>query len=138
MGIDVSRLSPAAQRQILGKVLDAEKRRKYGNTTAIRMMPNGKQRKFDSQREARRYDELVMMLQAGRIRDLRLQQTFTLQEGYVSVSGETVRPITYKADFVYTLADGRRVIEDVKGVRTKEYRIKCKLMMERGYTIREI
>ena len=137
MRIDVTRLSPAAQRQILGKVL-AEKESKYHNRKAVRMMPNGTQRTFDSQKEARRYDELSALLRAGKIRDLRLQPTFTLQESYVTAEGETVRAITYKADFVYTLPDGQKVIEDAKGARTEVYKLKRKMMAERGWTVREI
>ena len=34
--------------------------------------------RFDSQKEARRYDELMVMLRAGIISDLRLQPQFTL------------------------------------------------------------
>ena len=40
--------------------------------------------RFDSQKEARRYDELMVMLRAGIISDLRLQPQFTLQESYVT------------------------------------------------------
>ena len=36
--------------------------------------------RFDSQKEARRYDELMVMLRGGIITDLRLQPQFTLQE----------------------------------------------------------
>lgn len=135
MGIDVRCLSPAAQKQILGKVLAKSK---YNNEKAVRIMPNGTRRTFDSQKEARRYDELSTLLKGGYISDLRLQQTFTLQESYVDASGETVRAITYKADFVYTLPDGRQIIEDTKGVRTAAYKMKRKMMLERGYTIKEV
>lgn len=144
MRIDVTRLSPAAQKQILGKVL-AEQESKYHNCKAVRVMPNGTQRTFDSQKEARRYDELSALLRAGKIKDLRLQPTFTLQESYVTAEGETVRAITYKADFSYLVpvtegADTRfeRVIEDAKGARTEVYKLKRKMMAERGWTVREI
>ena len=40
--------------------------------------------RFDSQKEARRYDELMVMLRAGIISDLRLQPQFTLQESYIT------------------------------------------------------
>lgn len=104
MGIDINRLGPEAQKQALAKLLEqkAVKQSKYHNEKATRTMPNGEIRTFDSLREARRYDHLRMLYEAGAIQDLRLQQTFTLQEGYVAADGETVRPITYKADFVYT------------------------------------
>ena len=128
----------------LGKVL-AEQQSKYHNRKAVRMMPNGTQRTFDSQKEARRYDELSALLRAGKIRDLRLQPAFTLQESYVTAEGETVRAITYKADFSYLVpvtegADTRfeRVIEDAKGARTETYKLKRKMMAERGWTVREI
>lgn len=137
MRIDVRSLSPAAQMQIFGKVLTAQKT-KYHNQKIVRIMPNGKPRTFDSQKEARRYDELMALMKAGCIFDLRLQQTFTLQESYVDASGEIVRAITYKADFVYTLLDGQKVIEDTKGVRTAAYRMKRKMMLERGYAIKEV
>ncbi len=139
MGIDINRLGPAAQKQALQKLLQqkAVKQSKYHNEKATRTMPNGEIRTFDSLREARRYDHLRMLYEAGAIQDLRLQQTFTLQEGYVAADGEIVRPITYKADFVYS-QDGKPVIEDVKGVRTDKYRMKYKMMLEHGYKITEV
>lgn len=62
-------------------------------------MPNGKKRTFDSQKEATRYDELALLLRAGKITDLRLQPEFTLQEAFVDSTGEAYRAIKYKADF---------------------------------------
>jgi hypothetical protein len=38
------------------------------------------------------------------------------------------RRCVYVADFVYT-EDGKKVVEDTKGMRTKEYVIKRKLML---------
>lgn len=134
--MDISRLSESAQRQILAKI-GQQKQSKYRNQKATRRMPNGTIRTFDSQREARRYDELVLLLKAGKISDLRLQQTFTLQEGYISASGDVVRALTYKADFYYT-RDGKPIVEDVKGVKTEAYKIKKKLMQERGIEIIEV
>lgn len=135
--MDISRLSESAQRQILAKI-GQQKKSKYRNEKATRRMPNGTIRTFDSQREARRYDELVLLLKAGKISDLRLQQTFTLQEGYISAYGDAVRALTYKADFVYR-KDGERVVEDAKGVRTETYKIKKKLMQDwLGITIKEV
>lgn len=83
--------------------------------------------KFDSNRECQRYIELKTMLNAGLIKDLELQKTFVLQEGY-SINGHKVRPITYKADFVYfDVKSHKIVVEDVKGMRTDVYKIKKKL-----------
>lgn len=156
MGVDISRLGPAAQAQIYEhlkarKTMAPAKPSKYHAEKAQRVMPNGTVRTFDSQKEARRYDELALLLAAGAIRDLRLQQSFTLVEGYVTAEGETVRPIVYKADFVYEVvpSEGRftggrwakpvQVVEDVKGVQTEGYKLKKKLMRERfGVQIREV
>ena len=80
--------------------------------------------RFDSQKEARRYDELLLMLRAGEIRDLRLQPQFTIQESYVTETGERVRAIRYTADFSYIReVSGEKIVEDVKSgpTRTKEY-----------------
>ena len=139
MGIDINRLGPAAQKQALAKLIGqkAAKQAKYHNQKAIRTMRNGEIRTFDSIREARRYDQLRALYEAGTIQGLRLQQTFTLQEGYVTAEGETVRPITYKADFVYQL-NGKPVIEDAKGMKTDKYRMKYKMMLEHGYKITEV
>lgn len=82
--------------------------------------------KFDSKAEARRYVELKLMQDAGHIKDLRLQPKFTLQESYKNNKGKTVRAITYIADFTY-FQDGKNVVEDVKGVETKEFKLKKKL-----------
>ena len=95
--------------------------------------------RFDSKKEARRYEELKTLVQLGRIRDLRLQQDFTLQEAYTTPEGRRIRAIRYRADFVYIdCATERRVIEDVKGRRTDVYMMKRKMMAQRGYDIREV
>ena len=147
---DIARLSPSAQRQILEK-LGREQARvamnnptgKYHNQKCTVTLPeSGKQITFDSEREARRFAELQMRRQFGDIRDLRLQVNFTLQEGFTSTEGERVRPIVYRADFTYqerTTYGWRTVVEDVKGVRTKEYNMKRKMMLEKfGVDIREV
>lgn len=93
---------------------------------------------FDSKKEARRYDELLLLLRAGQIKDLKLQVGFTLMEGFTTPEGEKVKPIVYRADFAYTEGD-RRIVEDVKGVKTREYELKKKLMLDKyGITVREV
>lgn len=96
--------------------------------------------RFDSQKEARRYDELMVMLRAGIISDLRLQPQFTLQESYVTETGERIRAIRYTADFSYKFG-GKLVVEDVKSkpTRTKEYLRNRKFMRSKfGIDIQEI
>ncbi len=93
---------------------------------------NGEQ--FDSQREYRRYCELKLLEQAGVISCLQRQVKFQLippQEGE--------RACSYKADFVYIDKNKQQVVEDVKGMRTKDYIIKRKLMQQvHGIRIREV
>lgn len=78
--------------------------------------------KFDSKVEANRYIELKMLEKARKISDLELQPKFILQEQYINNKGEKIRAITYKADFCY-LEGNKIVVEDVKGVETKEFKI---------------
>lgn len=81
--------------------------------------------KFDSKKEAQRYRELKLLQRSGKISDLELQKKYELQPSYI-INGRKVRSINYVADFVYK-ENGSVVIEDTKGVRTKEYIIKKKL-----------
>ena len=119
---------------------------KYRNKPAARAMPGGKTRVFDSQAEARRYDQLALMLAAGEIADLRMQEQFTLQEAYIDERGNRVGAVRYVADFTYrpVLEDGKKgekIVEDVKrpATRTDKYKIKKKLLRERfGIDIREV
>ena len=106
---------------------------------------------FDSRKEARRYIELQWLLKAGTITDLQRQVRFELIPA--QREPDTIGPrggrkpgkliekeVSYIADFVYTDTEtGRRIVEDTKGVRTKEYIIKRKLMLYmHGIRIREV
>lgn len=100
--------------------------------------------KFDSLREARRWMDLRMMEKAGMIKDLRRQVAFELIPSQPVIDPETgkkiktERPVKYIADFVY-LENGRAVVEDTKGMRTKDYIIKRKLFLQKfGIAIREV
>jgi len=94
---------------------------------------------FDSKKEASRYSELKLLEKAGQISDLDTQVTFCLIPKQTDENGRVLeRACTYKADFVYT-ENGKRVVEDVKGCKTKEYIIKRKLMLfTHGIRIREV
>lgn len=94
---------------------------------------------FASHREARRYQELQMLLRAGEISQLQMQKKYTLIPAQKKPSGGTERAVTYTADFVYKDRDGREIVEDSKGVRTQQYIIRRKLMLrEYGIEIREV
>lgn len=173
MAISVSDLPPKYQAQAMKKYMDQQKRRglmpsaappqdqpkgtKYHNTPTERVTPTGAVLHFDSQKEARRYDALAARLQAGQIRDLRLQVDFTLQEAFTDTEGKRVRAIRYKADFTYWERDTaeesvaasngwpceswRYVVEDVKSkaTQTQKYAMKKKMLKDRfGYDITEV
>jgi len=106
---------------------------------------------FDSKREARRHAELTALQAAGAILDLQRQVKFVLipaqREADVigkrggRKQGKVIeRECSYYADFVYTDAKtGERIVEDTKGMRTKDYIIKRKLMLYvHGIRIHEI
>lgn len=83
-------------------------------------------RVYDSAKEAKRAAALEQQEKYGMISGLRKQVPFELQPGYVNNQGKKIRPIVYVADFVYR-KDGKLVVEDTKGFRTPEYKLKKKL-----------
>lgn len=93
---------------------------------------------FDSAREARRYGELALLEKVGQITDLQRQVRYALLPSQY-VDGKCVeRGVNYVADFVY-MENGVKVVEDTKGVRTKDYIIKRKLMLYiHGIRIKEV
>ena len=109
---------------------------------------------FDSKKEAQRYTELKSLEKAGKITGLQLQREFELipaqrehtneiyekgpNKGRFKPGKLLERKCSYIADFVYW--DGfEMVVEDTKGMRTKEYIIKRKLMLYKyGIRIKEV
>ena len=99
----------------------------------------------DSRKEARRWNELLLLERAGMISDLRRQDKYVLipkqtesVERYSERTGRRLKDgertieseCSYIADFVYVDSATRKTVVEVsKGVRTKEYRIKKKLML---------
>ena len=99
----------------------------------------------DSTKEARRWNELKLLERAGRITNLQRQVKYILipkqEETYERISPKTGKRLkdgtrtleqecAYVADFVYRDAKtGELIVEDTKGVKTKEYIIKRKLML---------
>ena len=103
---------------------------KYHNRKAT-VEYNGKTYKFDSQKEARRFSELLLLLRGGKITELELQPVFPLLDTLKYDGIGTLRKISYIADFRYKDSDGNVVVEDVKGYRTDVYRLKLHLFLER-------
>lgn len=94
---------------------------------------------FDSHREARRYQELQLLLRAGEITQLELQKKYTLIPSQKKPSGGTERACTYTADFVYRDKTGREIVEDSKGMKTQQYIIRRKLMLwVHGIEVKEV
>lgn len=118
--------------------------KKYGNK---KIYADGEV--FDSKKEYRRWNELIMLVKAKEITGLQRQVKYVLipaqrepdltgPRGGIRRGKLIEREVAYIADFVYTDRDGSTVVEDCKGMRTKEYIIKRKLMLkEYGIRIKE-
>ena len=111
---------------------------------------------FDSKREAMRYQELKLLEKCGAIRGLKRQVVYELipaqreestrvytkgRKKGQPIEGKIIeKAIAYIADFVYIDSDtGKEVVEDAKGMRTRDYIIKRKLMLYiHGIKIQEV
>lgn len=105
---------------------------------------------FDSKKEYNRYIELTLLSRSGAITSLKRQVKFELipaqygpdiisPRGKVKKGKLIERAVSYIADFVYTDENGKTVVEDTKGFRTKDYIIKRKLLLYmHGIRIKEI
>ena len=82
---------------------------------------------FDSKKEAQRYAELKLLEKASEIQDLQLQVKFELVP-----KQQDERAVHYIADFMYFDKNSNEtVVEDVKGVKTKDYILKRKMFKYR-------
>ena len=127
--------------------------RKYNNK---KVMVDGI--KFDSKKEAKRYQELKMLEKAGHITDLKRQAKYVLIPAQYEPTSEVYakgkekgkpkkgklieRECTYYADFVY-MQGGNTIVEDVKGYREGQaynlFVIKRKLMLYvHGIIVKEL
>lgn len=114
-------------RKQLGEIFVNIRKTKYGNKKII---ANGF--KFDSKKEYQRYQQLLLLQKAGKIKELKTQVKFELVKGVRFQNEKRKKPaLTYIADFTY-IKDGELIVEDVKSAITREngvYRIKKHLMM---------
>jgi len=96
--------------------------------------------KFDSKREAQRYQTLVLMQRASLISGLRRQVSYELIPAQKRADGEREEAVRYVADFVYEQGLAV-VVEDPKSEPTRKlpaYIIKRKLMLHvHGITLKE-
>jgi len=104
-----------------------KKRSKYGNKPTV---IDGA--RFDSQAEAKRWDELRLLEKAGEISQLRRQPTFKLARSVKFSDEKRAKPaLRYVGDFYYVQRSGP-VVEDFKSpatVKTAAFRIKRHLML---------
>lgn len=103
----INDLPPSMRQQVAGKLMaavrvkaEAAKPSKHHNVKV-----KTEAHTFDSQKEYSRFLVLMEAQRCGIICDLRLQQNFTLIEGFTKPDGERVRPVVYKADFTYQVAN---------------------------------
>lgn len=105
---------------------------------------------YDSRKEMRRHQELLLLEKAGMIKNLRRQVKYILipaqrevvmKKGVPKPGKVIERECSYYADFVYE-ENGQTIVEDVKGgnaTKTREFVIKRKLMLYvHGIRIREV
>ena len=96
---------------------------------------------YDSKKEARRHQELKLLEMAGEIYGLKRQVPYELvpvqrepdtvgKRGGIHKGKVIENGITYVADFVYIdMKTGKTIVEDSKGFRTPDYKMKRKLML---------
>ena len=120
----------------------------YSKYKAKKTVVNGVS--FDSKKEAERFLELTAMAKAGEIINLQRQVRFLLipaqrEPDIVGPKGGRKpgklieREVSYIADFMYFDKDGNLVVEDAKGMRTKEYILKRKMLLHfYGIRIKEV
>jgi allantoicase len=72
---------------------------------------------FRSQLECKRYCQLKLLKNSGKISGFVLQPEFILQEG-----NNENRGITYKADFLILNKDGTYEVEDTKGYESQQWK----------------
>lgn len=145
MPIQVTDLPEKYQKAVLDQLKAAygkQKARGSSKYHAEKITVNGIT--FDSKKEARRWLELTTLEQAGKIHGLRRQVKYLLipeqrercteryksgpKKGQFKPGRVLERECSYYADFDY-YKDGTHVVEDVKGMRTKEYRLKRKMLL---------
>lgn len=147
MGIDISQLGPNARKQILKQIREDELRKLEKQNTASKY--NSQKVEYEgewyaSQKELDRWLQLKLLERTGKITDLKKQVPFLLIPAQYEPSTEVYtrgkkegqpkqgkcieQSVVYNADFVY-IENGKQVVEDTKGMRTKDYIIKRKLML---------
>ena len=105
--------------ELVDAAVTPKRRNKYN---AIPTVVDG--HKFSSKIEARRYEHLKMLENAGEIANLVIEPRYVFNHNGVQIT-------SYRPDFEYTrLSDGHKITEDVKArpTLTRDYKIRKKMM----------
>lgn len=93
---------------------------------------------FDSQKEAKRYGELKLLEKAGEISHLELQPVIKLEIAGHKIVFDSGRQARYKGDFRYFDESAAHFrVEDTKGYRTRDYKLKKAILRAMGIDIVE-
>lgn len=94
---------------------------KDGFVSEVNDLPNhsGVSEVYDSRKEYQRWNALSLLERAGKIRNLRRQQTLLIEPSF-EYGNEHIRAVTYKADHIYEDAAGHLIVEDTKTFDEKE------------------
>jgi hypothetical protein len=113
---------------------EVKARAKYGN---VKTTVDGIT--FDSKREAKHYDGLLILQATGLIRGLQRQVKYVLIPRQNDAQGKCLfRAVTYTADFTYWSGD-QFVVEDAKGYPDPRWPMKKALMhLVYGILVREV
>lgn len=140
MSIDINTLGPGAQKQILNKLAvqnptnahiarKVTGRSKYG---AVKTWEYGLC--TDSKKEASYLADCVLLCKAKALAGFLYHGKILLAEG----SDKAHRAITYEPDFVLLKTDGTYELIDTKGMETREFKNKMKIMRERYPLMKEV
>ena len=96
--------------------------------------------RFDSTREAERWGQLLLLVEAGEISELERQVPIELHGRDGPILTPTGKPMRYVADFRYRdrALGGAVVIEDAKGHPTEVYKLKRAILAAQGVEVAEV
>jgi hypothetical protein len=90
---------------------------------------------FDSKKEAQRYMELQLLERAGEITNLRRQVKINLIGQYRPMYTRTGRKMRLTVDFAY-VEDNIEVLEDAKGMWTRDFEVRYAVAIAMGLNLR--
>ena len=87
---------------------------------------------FDSRLEGRYYEHLIYLMNDGVVESFEMKKSYTLLDKFPHPkTGKTVRAIKYTPDFEVKYADGHVEVVDTKGMKTRDFIMRCKMFMFR-------